>query len=70
LHVSRNRVVVATHARRHLIDDDDRMDRRVKVTRPAEPTKGDEVLRIVDPHGSVSFGPIVLATTDPRSLVL
>jgi hypothetical protein len=25
------------------------------VTRPAEPTKGDEVLRIVDPHGSVSF---------------
>jgi hypothetical protein len=55
LHVSRNRVVVATHARRHLIDDDDRMDRRVKVTRPAEPTKGDEVLRIVDPHGSVSF---------------
>jgi hypothetical protein len=30
LHVSRNRVVVATHARRHLIDDDDRMDRRVR----------------------------------------
>jgi transposase InsO family protein len=55
LHVSHNSVVVATHARRHLIDDDDRMDRRAKVTRPAEPTKGDEVLRIVDPHGSVSF---------------
>ena len=55
LHISHNGVVVATHARRHLIDDDDRMDRRAKVTRPTEPTKGGEVLRKVDPHGSVSF---------------
>ena len=56
LHVSHNGVVVATHARRHLIDDDDKMDRRPQhARRPAEPTKGGEVLRIVDPHGSVSF---------------
>ena len=28
LHISHNGVVVATHARRHLVDDDDKMDRR------------------------------------------
>jgi hypothetical protein len=56
LHVSHNGVVVATHARRHLIDDDDKMDRRPQhERRPRQPTKGGEVLRIVDPHGSVSF---------------
>ncbi|HET7482790.1 MAG TPA: IS481 family transposase [Actinomycetota bacterium] len=55
LHISHNGVVVATHARRHLIDDDDKMDRRAKVTRPAAPTRGGEVLRIVDNHGSISF---------------
>jgi hypothetical protein len=55
LHVSHNGVVVATHARRHLLDDDDKMDRRAKASRPARPTTGDEVLRKVDPHGSVSF---------------
>jgi len=55
LHISHNGVVVATHARRHLIEDDDKMDRRAKVSRPAQPTKGAEVLRIVDKHGSVSF---------------
>ncbi len=55
LHISHNGVVVATHARRHLIEDDDKMDRRAKVTRPAHPTKGTEVLRIVDKHGSISF---------------
>lgn len=55
LHVSHNGVVVATHARRHLIEDDDRMDRRAKVSTPATPTKGGEVLRSVDPSGSVSF---------------
>ncbi len=58
LHVSHNGVVVATHARRHLIDDDDRMDRRAKVSRAAQPTKGGEVLRIVDKHGSISFAGI------------
>ena len=55
LHVTHHDVVVATHARRHLVDDDHRMDRRSKKTRPARPTKGGEVLRKVDPSGSVSF---------------
>ncbi|MCA1706824.1 MAG: IS481 family transposase [Actinobacteria bacterium] len=55
LHVSHNGVVVATHARRHLIDDDDKMDRRPKHARAAQPTKGTEVQRIVDRHGAVSF---------------
>jgi hypothetical protein len=56
LHISHNGAVVATHTRRHLIDDDDKMDRRPQhARRPAQPTKGTEVLRIVDKHGSVSF---------------
>ena len=56
LHVSHNGVVVATHARRHLVDDDDKMDRRPRhARRPARPTKGAQVLRIVDKHGAVSF---------------
>jgi len=54
LHISHNGVVVATHARRHLIDDDDKMDRRPQHARAAQPTKGTEV-RIVDRHGAVSF---------------
>jgi transposase InsO family protein len=56
LNVAHNGVVVATHARRHLQEDDERMDRRAKVTKPARPTKGDEVLRRVDPKfGALSF---------------
>jgi Integrase core domain len=55
LHVTHNGVVVATHARRHLIDDDDKMDRRAKASRPSAPTKGGEVLRVVDSSGGVSF---------------
>jgi transposase InsO family protein len=55
LHVSHDGVLVATHARRHLADDDDWMDRRAKASRPAPPTVGGEVLRKVDPSGSVSF---------------
>ncbi len=55
LHVSHLGVLVATHARRHLAEDDDRMDRRAKASRPARPTTGEEVLRKVDPSGSVSF---------------
>ncbi len=55
LHVTHNGVIVATHARRHLAEDDDRMDRRAKASRPQRPTQGDEVLRKVDPSGSVSF---------------
>jgi transposase InsO family protein len=55
IHVTHNGVLVATHARRHLAEDDDRMDRRAKAARAARPTTGDEVLRKVDPSGSVSF---------------
>jgi transposase InsO family protein len=55
LHVTHDGVLIATHARRHLAEDDDRMDRRATVGRPARPTAGDEVVRKVDPSGSVSF---------------
>jgi transposase InsO family protein len=55
LNVSHNGVVIATHARRHLVDLDDKMDRRAAVPRPARPTTGGEVLRKVDGSGSVSF---------------
>jgi len=55
LNVSHNGVVVATHARRHLPELDEHLDRRSKVARPARPTKGEEVFRGVDPGGSVSF---------------
>jgi transposase InsO family protein len=55
LHVTHNGVAIATHARRHLLDQDDKMDRRARFSRPARPTKGGEVLRKVDGSGSVSF---------------
>jgi hypothetical protein len=55
LHISHNGVIVATHARRHLLEDDDKMGRRSKAAKPARPTTGGEVLRKVDPGGSVSF---------------
>ncbi|HVL32814.1 MAG TPA: IS481 family transposase [Actinomycetota bacterium] len=56
LNIAHNGVVVATHARRHKQEDDERMDRRAKVTKPARPTKGDEVFRRVDPKfGALSF---------------
>ena len=55
LFVMHNGVLVATHARRHLIEDDDRMDRRSKASKASAPTKGGEVFRGVDPGGSVSF---------------
>lgn len=55
LHVSHNGVVVATHARRHLPQDDTRMGRRAKPTRPKPATLGSEVLRIVDSSGGISF---------------
>ncbi len=54
LNVTHNGVLVATHARRHLIDDDDRMDRKAKM-RPAPATKGGEVFRNVDHTGAASF---------------
>ena len=55
LHLSHNGVVVATHARRHLPEDDTRMDRRIKTSRPRPATRGDQVLRLVDSGGAVSF---------------
>jgi transposase InsO family protein len=55
LHVTHHGVLVATHARRHLAEDDVRMDRGAKASRPARPTTGGEVRRKVDPSGSVSF---------------
>ena len=55
LHISHNGVVVATHARKHLPEDDNRMDRRVKPSRPKPATLGSEVLRIVDSSGGISF---------------
>jgi hypothetical protein len=55
LHITDNGVAIATHARRHLADLDDRMDRRSVISRPARPTTGGEVLRKVDRSGSVSF---------------
>jgi len=56
LNVAHNGVVVATHARRHKQEDDERMDRRSRVTKPARPTRGDEVFRRVDPKfGALSF---------------
>lgn len=53
--VTHNGVVVATHARRHLAEDDVLIDRRSKSLKAAKPTRGDEVLRRVDPSGGVSF---------------
>lgn len=55
LQVSHDGVLVATHARRHLAEDDARMDHRAKASRPSPPTAGGEVLRRVDTWGSVSF---------------
>jgi transposase InsO family protein len=55
LHISHNGVMVATHARRHLPEDDALMDRRSKALRPSRPTVGGEVLRKVDPGGTVCF---------------
>jgi transposase InsO family protein len=55
LHISHNGVLVATHARRHNVEDDEHMDRRAAAAKPSRPTMGGEVLRKVDPKGAVSF---------------
>ncbi len=55
LTVTHNGVIVATHARRHLAEDDVLIDRRSKILKASKPTRGDEVLRKVDPSGAVSF---------------
>jgi transposase InsO family protein len=52
---SHNGTVVATHAKRHLADDDERMYGKPKAPRPQKPTFGTEVMRLVDSHGSLSF---------------
>ena len=55
LHVIHNGVLVATHAKRHLDDDDAKFEGRPKATRPAPPTTGTEVKRIVDHWGFGQF---------------
>lgn len=55
LSITHNGVLVASTARRHLAEDDVLMDRRSKSLKPSRPTKGDEVLRKVDPSGAISF---------------
>jgi transposase InsO family protein len=52
LYVHHREVLIATHARRHLVDDDVAFSAQ---PRAKAPTKGDEVLRKVDPTGAVSF---------------
>ena len=48
-------VLVATHARRHLPEDDAKFTDRPKAVRAGRPTMGDEVARTVDTSGAVSF---------------
>lgn len=55
LTITHNDTIIATHARRHLAEDDTKMDRRAKTRTPSRPTKGNEVKRTVDPRGSISF---------------
>jgi transposase InsO family protein len=62
LHIWHNGVLVATHAKRHPDEDDVNFEGRSKLTRPAPPTTGSEVMRIVD-----SGGPSVL---QPRAIGL
>lgn len=55
LSVHHRGVLVATHARRHLPEDDVRFTDRPKALRASRPTTGDVVYRTVDTSGSVSF---------------
>jgi transposase InsO family protein len=52
LYVHHRDVLIATHARRHLVDDDVAF---LAQPRAKAPTKGDEVIRKVDATGAVSF---------------
>ncbi len=52
LYVHHRDVLIATHARRHLVDADVAFSAQ---PRAKAPTKGDEVTRKVDPTGAVSF---------------
>ena len=58
LNVTHNEVLIATHAKRHLDDDDVNFEGRRRAVVPAPPTMGVEVLRSVDTSGSVSFAGI------------
>ena len=55
LSVHHRGVLVATHARRHLPEDDARFTDQPRVARASRPTLGDEVFRNVDSSGAVSF---------------
>jgi transposase InsO family protein len=55
LYVHHREVLIATHARRHLVDDDVAF---LAQPRAKAPTKGDEVLRTVDCSGAVSFAAV------------
>ena len=52
LYVHHREVLIATHARRHLVENDVAFLAQPRATAP---TKGDEVIRKVDPTGAVSF---------------
>jgi transposase InsO family protein len=55
LSVHHRGVLIATHARRHLPEDDVKFTDRPKALRASRPTKGDVVSRSVDNSGSISF---------------
>jgi transposase InsO family protein len=55
LHFTHNGVLVATHAKRHLDEDDAKFEGRPRALRPSRPTTGDEVIRMVDCSGAISF---------------
>jgi hypothetical protein len=62
LNVRHNGVVIATHAKRHLPEADEKFTDRPPAARP---TKGDEVLRTVDRQGAVSFANISYRAGNP-----
>jgi len=55
LHFTHNGVLVATHAKRHLDEDDAKFEGRPRVLRASRPTTGEEVIRMVDCSGAISF---------------
>ena len=55
LRVHHRGVLIATHARRHRPEFDDRFTDRPKSVRAGQPTMGDVVYRTVDNNGSLSF---------------
>jgi transposase InsO family protein len=55
LSVHHHGTLIATHARRHLPEDDVKFTDRPKVARASRPTLGDVVHRTVDNNGSISF---------------